>query len=260
MESVVDSPAWAHLENIDSTYTFAQRNVRMGLSLDGLNPHSMKSSTHSTWPILILLYNLPLWLVSKNFFISLTILISGKSSPTNENIDVYLEPLMEELLQLWQVVPTFDSSPNQDEDSNFLLRGLLLWKISYFPAYGLISGQKTKGHRACPVCGPEIDWKNARGPKGNKIVYVGGRKFLKRNHHYRSDLRFNGQTEDRSKPSRMSGTQIKNYTKQREAYLHNGGAVDGVNYPCLIHGVKRLSTLYRLPYWKVSHLCLLTIL
>ena len=34
----------------------------------------------------------------------------------------------------------------------FLLRAILLWTINDFPAYGLISGQQTKGYKGCRVC------------------------------------------------------------------------------------------------------------
>ena len=65
--------------------------------------------------------------MTKKFLISLTILISGKKSPTNKNIDVFLEPLLEELLELWEGVPTYDASAGVDESKTFLLRGLFLW-------------------------------------------------------------------------------------------------------------------------------------
>jgi hypothetical protein len=98
MSTVADSPAWRHIDTeIDMNFAEEKRNVRMDLSLDGVNPHSIQASSHSTWPILIVLYNLPPWLVTKKFFITLSLLISGKESPTSENIDVYLQPLLEEL-------------------------------------------------------------------------------------------------------------------------------------------------------------------
>jgi hypothetical protein len=101
MATVADSPTWRHIDTkIDRNFAEEKRNVQMGLSLDGVNPHSMQASSHSTWPILIVLYNLPPWLVTKKFFITLSLLISGKESPTSENIDVYLQPLMEELQEL----------------------------------------------------------------------------------------------------------------------------------------------------------------
>jgi hypothetical protein len=138
----------------------------------------MQPSSHSTWPILIVLYNLPPWLATKKFFINLTLLISGKESPTSENIDVYLQPLLEELLELWRGIPAYDSSADGTNQKHFILKGVLMWTISDFPTYGLISSQQTKGYHGCPCCGPLTDAKKIRGPTGNKIVYLGMKKRL----------------------------------------------------------------------------------
>jgi hypothetical protein len=35
------------------------RNIRLGMSIDGLNPFGNQSSTHSTWPMFVWPYNLP---------------------------------------------------------------------------------------------------------------------------------------------------------------------------------------------------------
>ena len=105
METVIDSPAWKHIGVIDPTFEAEKRNVRMALSLDGMNPFSVRSTSHSTWPVLLVIYNLPPWLLTKRFFIVMSILISGKESPTDKNIDVFIAPLVEELQELWEGVP-----------------------------------------------------------------------------------------------------------------------------------------------------------
>ena len=69
----------------------------LGLALDGVNPFRNQSLSHSTWPVVMLNYNLPPWLVTKNFFMMLTLLIPGKESVTDKNVDVYVAPLIEEL-------------------------------------------------------------------------------------------------------------------------------------------------------------------
>jgi hypothetical protein len=50
MKSIVNSPAWKHitLEQVDSTFAFEPRNLRLGLSLDGVNPFPYSNTTHST--------------------------------------------------------------------------------------------------------------------------------------------------------------------------------------------------------------------
>ena len=96
MRSVVDSEQWRFIEDKYPSFYRDVRNVRMGLSLDGVNPHSLQSSKHSIWPIMIVLYNLPPYLVTKRFFISLTMIIPGPKSPSEETIDVFLQPLVHE--------------------------------------------------------------------------------------------------------------------------------------------------------------------
>ena len=90
--------------NIDRKYKkqFASkvRNIRFGLSTDGVNPFSNMSSSHSTWPVTVCIFNLPSWLCMKRKYILMQLLIKGPKQPGN-NIDVYLKPLIEELLMMW---------------------------------------------------------------------------------------------------------------------------------------------------------------
>ena len=90
--------------------------------------------------------------MSKKFFIQLCILISGKASRTNENIDVFIKPLLEELLKLWTRVVVQDFSKPEGK-WHFVIRGILMWVISNYLEYGLISGLCTHGHRRCTMCG-----------------------------------------------------------------------------------------------------------
>ncbi|KAL0438924.1 UNVERIFIED_CONTAM: hypothetical protein Slati_2375400 [Sesamum latifolium] len=81
-------------------------------------------------------------------YISLTMVISGHSNP-KRLIDVYLEPLIEELQNLWHVgVLTRDSAKNE----TFTMRAALIWTVNDLPAYGMASGWSTAGVMGCPVC------------------------------------------------------------------------------------------------------------
>ena len=63
-------------------------------------------------------------------------LILGPKSPGN-NIDVYLQPLIEELKDFWlKDVETWDAKVKK----NYTLRAMLLWTINDFPADGMLSG------------------------------------------------------------------------------------------------------------------------
>ncbi|KAL8093041.1 hypothetical protein AgCh_035067 [Apium graveolens] len=75
------------------------RNVRLSIATDGFNLFRKMSATYSTWPIIVMNYNLPPWLNMKPENLILSIIIHGPNDPGN-NIDVYMQPLIEELKEL----------------------------------------------------------------------------------------------------------------------------------------------------------------
>ena len=104
------------------------------------------------------------------------VLIQGPRQPGND-IDVYLRPLVEELLQLWheEGVPVWD----EHEQKEFNLRGLLFVTINDWPALSNISGQSNKGYNACTHCLDKT--KGIYLEKCKKVVYLGCRQFLRAN-------------------------------------------------------------------------------
>jgi len=63
-----DSPQWNMINEKFSKFGSDERNLWLGLSIDGMNPHGNMSSTHSIWPVVLTIYNLPPWLcMSANF-------------------------------------------------------------------------------------------------------------------------------------------------------------------------------------------------
>jgi hypothetical protein len=92
------------VEKIDRTYPdFAldARNIRFAMSTDDMNPFGEMSNSHNTWLVTLCIYKLPLWLCMKRKFIIMPVLILGLKQPGND-IDMYLTPLVEELLLLWR--------------------------------------------------------------------------------------------------------------------------------------------------------------
>ncbi len=85
----------------------------------------------------------------------LPLLILGKKQVKLENINVYLQPLINELQELWQPgVPAWDLL-KQPNDQLFNLRAMVR-TIHDYPGYGLLSGCAYQGYKACPLCGPDI--------------------------------------------------------------------------------------------------------
>ena len=55
-----DASQWKALDDEYEDFGKDARNIRLGASTDGLNPFGSQSSTHSTWPVFVWMYNLPL--------------------------------------------------------------------------------------------------------------------------------------------------------------------------------------------------------
>ena len=99
----------------------------------------------------------------------LSLVIPGPTS-LGIAIDVYLEPLVEELRELWDVgVQAYNASSKEV----FQLRAALMWTINDFPTYADISGWSTKGLLACPCC--MDDTKSHYHKHGRKVCYMGHR-------------------------------------------------------------------------------------
>ncbi|KAG7533063.1 Transposon En/Spm-like [Arabidopsis thaliana x Arabidopsis arenosa] len=199
----VDSVTWDQMNAKYPSFAAEERNLRLGLSTDGFNPFIMKNTRYSCWPVLLVNYNLPPDLCMKKENIMLTLLIPGPQQPGN-NIDVYLEPLIEDLCHLWDNGElTYDAFSK----STFTLKAILLWTISDFPAYGNLAGCKVKGKMGCPLCGKNTDsmWLKF----SRKHVYMCHRKRLPPTHHFRMKKSwFDGKAENGRKRRILSGQEI----------------------------------------------------
>ena len=117
-------------------------------------------------------------------------LISVPKSPGND-IDVYLEPLIEDLELLWRKgIWTYDSSQREF----FLMKAAILCIISDFPGLGYAHGCPTSGDVAFPECHSETSF--LRLKNGTKTCYMGHHRFLDENHMFRLDK--NGLKQKRS--------------------------------------------------------------
>jgi Transposase family tnp2 len=102
----------------------------------------------------------------------MSLMISGPKQPGND-IDVFLAPMIEELKKY-----VGERSKGMRCISERVLHPLfmLLYIINDFSTYGNLSGFKTKGARACPIC--QEDTCSIWLKKIKKTVYLGHRKFL----------------------------------------------------------------------------------
>jgi len=235
---------------VDATYEwFAEdpRNVKLGLASDGFNPFGMLNVSYSCWPVILIPYNLLPWLCLKQSYWMLSMMIPGARSP-GVSIDVYLQPLIDELKVLWEEgVKAWDAKERKDFD----LHAILLWTINDFPAYAMLSGWSTKGKFACPYCHTKTDYLWLK--HGKKHCYMGHRRFLPIDHKWRKNkVSFNNKTEYREAPQPLTGEQV----------LQHYDSFDQVTFgpesrkrkqrdeEKRWHNWRKKSIFFQLPYWK----------
>ncbi|KAL4561270.1 hypothetical protein LXL04_033434 [Taraxacum kok-saghyz] len=236
---VADSPQWRNIDYEFKEFGDEIRNIRFGLSSDGINPFGNMSTQHSTWPVLLCIYNLPPWLCMKRKYIMMSLLIQGPKQPGND-IDVYLAPLIEDLKILWNSgVDVYDAYNKE----YFRLRAMIFCTISDFPAYANLSGYSTKGKKACPVC--ENDTQSLWLENCKKVVYMGHRRSLPISHEYRQmGNLFDGTIEKGKGAHPITG-------RTSFSRVQNLNIVFGKSSKSgQIDNWKKRSIFWELPYWE----------
>jgi hypothetical protein len=241
-----DGEAWKHFDQMHPEFAKEPRNVRLGLCTDGFAPFGNFGKNYSCWPVMVTPYNLPPWLCMKRQFIFLSVLVPGPKNPKG-NLDVYLQPLIKELKQLWETgLFTYDVSTKQ----NFDMRAALMWTINDFPAYGMLSGWTTAGVNACPYCG--------NGNKSFWLKHSGKctwfdchRQFLPEDHIFRTDKGFlkSKQYEHATPPRRLSGEEVWEFVQHLPSII-DGSDSDLKRLKNFKNGWWKRSIFWDLPYWK----------
>ncbi|CAL9216442.1 unnamed protein product [Arabidopsis halleri] len=247
-----DAAEWRYFQEQNPRFAEEPRNVYLGLCTDGFNPFGM-SRNHSLWPVILTPYNLPPGMCMNTEYLFLTILNSGPNHPRS-SLDVFLQPLIEELKELWSTgVDAYDVSLNQ----NFNLKAVLLWTISDFPAYSMLSGWTTHGKLSCPICMDST--KSFYLPNGRKTCWFDcHRRFLPHGHPLRRNKKDFLKGRDASReypPESLTGEQVY-YERLKEVNPPKTKEVGGNGHEKKMpgygkeHNWHKESILWELPYWR----------
>ncbi|GAA0140690.1 hypothetical protein LIER_01994 [Lithospermum erythrorhizon] len=66
-----DACQWKNFDVMYLEFAVEPRNLRFVLPADGMNPYGAQSTSHSTWPAVMAIYNLPPWLCMKRKYMML---------------------------------------------------------------------------------------------------------------------------------------------------------------------------------------------
>ena len=71
MRHSADNEEWKEFDLQHPNFALEPRNVRLGLATDGFNPFGNMNNNYSMWSVILILYNLPPWLVMKESYFML---------------------------------------------------------------------------------------------------------------------------------------------------------------------------------------------
>ncbi|KAF7152381.1 hypothetical protein RHSIM_Rhsim01G0150600 [Rhododendron simsii] len=187
-----DGDEWKEFDIQHPEFALEPRNVRLGIAIDGFNRFGNMDNSYSIWLVILISYNLPPWLIMKEPFLMLSLLIPRDKQP-GIDIDVYMQPLKDELKELWNNgALTYDASNGE----SFQMRATMWWTVHDWPAFGDISGWRTKGHYACYPCNDEPFYESLR----SKTAYLNHRAYLPDNHpERRKKAAYDGKNKDTDK-------------------------------------------------------------
>jgi hypothetical protein len=138
-----DGETWKEFNKSCPKFAEDARNLRLGLATDGINPFGNMNNSYSMWPVFVVSYNMPPWVCMEESNFMMTLLIPRPSSPSRD-FDIFMEPLVKELQQLWKGV----SAINVVHRKRFKLCVVVIWCIHDYPALSILSRRVTKGYFA----------------------------------------------------------------------------------------------------------------
>jgi len=136
----------------------------------------------------------------KQSSIILLMIILGEKA-LGMDIDVYLQPLIKELVQLWQGVGAYDAYTN----TRFTLWGALHYTTKDFPAYANTFGWSMKGRFTWPSYGKTTQslWLE----NGHKFYHMGHWRWLVEDHPFQYDRDgFDGNMEFDNTQASLTGS------------------------------------------------------
>ncbi|XP_075673809.1 uncharacterized protein LOC142643152 [Castanea sativa] len=218
MKHLVDSEEWKEFDLLHPDFALEPRNVRLGLATDGFNPFGNMNNTYSMWPVILIPYNLPPWLVMNEPYFMLSLLIPSPHQPGNE-IDIYLKPLVDELKELWEEgVETYDAYRKE----HFQMRATLLWTIHDYPGFALES----------------------------KIGFINHRAYLPMEHRWRHSRLHNGLSEKRKRSLELQVGKIQEQLDRMPNIILGKHPSNKKRQLIGEPNWSKVSILYKLPYWK----------
>ena len=108
--------------------------VRVGLRTDCVNPFGLHLINWSTWPVVLMNYNLPSWKSIKKGHLLICLLTPRKMKI--KDMSMYLALFIDELKDLWEGIKMVDNLKKRHHKV-FNLRAILMLAMHDYLGYGM---------------------------------------------------------------------------------------------------------------------------
>ena len=106
--------------------------------MDGVNLYSLQNTNYSVWPVVVMNNDIPPGFSVKNEHLMLALIVPSRRQVNN--MDVYLQPLIDEFKQLWEGIQVYDVSRPIPMEMYFTLYGTCSYMTHDYPMLGVLFG------------------------------------------------------------------------------------------------------------------------
>jgi hypothetical protein len=132
MVHLSDGEAWNALDNFDPDFVMDVRNVHIGLAIDDFTPFTESVTSYSRWSVFAISYNLSLVLCRKYEHMFFCLIVPGPDN-SGSQLNVMMQPLIEELKQLWIGVEAYNCHKKRNSTSRWHTCGqfMISWPMVF---------------------------------------------------------------------------------------------------------------------------------
>ena len=114
-------------------------SLKLSITMDGVNPYPLQNNNYSFWPMAMINKNIPPWFSMKNEHLMLALIVPGRRQVNN--MDVYLQPLIDELKDLWGGIHVYDVSRPIATNMSFTSYGICAYTAHDYPGISVCSSK-----------------------------------------------------------------------------------------------------------------------
>ena len=114
-------------------------NLQLSIAMDGVNSYSLHKTKYYIFLVVLINNNAPPWLSVKNEHLMLPLRVLGRIQV--KNMDVYLQPLVDELKKLWYGINVYYVSRPIATERSFTSYGICAYMTHEYAGLGVFSNK-----------------------------------------------------------------------------------------------------------------------